>query len=100
MKGRQIKSKAGNLGERLTLHKEAVLSFLWHPYILFDNNQAERDLRMAKVKQKVSGAFRTETGAKIFARLRCVISTLIKQRLPVLSSLSHAFRGSLVIPGI
>jgi transposase len=98
-KGREIKSKAGNLGGRLSLHKEAILSFLWRPCIPFDNNQAERDLRMVKVKQKVSGAFRTEQGAKIFARLRGVVSTLIKQRLPVLSSLSQAFHGVPILPG-
>lgn len=97
--GRKIKSKAGNLGGRLSLHKEAILSFLWRPHIPFDNNQAERDLRMVKVKQKVSGAFRTEDGARIFARLRSVISTMIKQALPVLSSLSDTFRGKPTILG-
>ncbi|WP_230986672.1 IS66 family transposase, partial [Cohnella fermenti] len=78
---------------------EAILLFLRRPEIPFDNNQAERDLRMVKVKQKVSGAFRTQAGAITFARLRSVISTLIKQKLPVLSSLTDAFRGTLVIPG-
>ncbi|RAU90772.1 IS66 family transposase [Paenibacillus sp. YN15] len=96
-KGRAIKSKAGNLGERFLLHKEAVLSFLWRPCIPFDNNQAERDLRMVKVKQKISGSFRTEDGALWFARLRSVVSTFIKQRLPVLSSLSLAFSGTPVL---
>ncbi|THF72337.1 IS66 family transposase, partial [Cohnella fermenti] len=62
-KGKQKKSKAGNLGERFMLHKEAILLFLRRPEIPFDNNQAERDLRMVKVKQKVSGAFRTQAGA-------------------------------------
>lgn len=97
-KGKAIKSKAGNLGERLSRYQEAILSFLWRPEIPFDNNQAERDLRMVKVKQKVSGAFRTLAGAQIFARLRSVVSTLIKQRIPVLSSLSRAFRGIPILP--
>lgn len=92
-RGRKIKSKAANLGERLQLHKDSILRFLWDPQIPFDNNQAERDLRMVKVKQKVSGAFRTESGAKNFARMRSVISTLLKQQLPVLSSLTSAIRG-------
>lgn len=96
--GRKIKSKAGNLGERLSLHKTSILSFLWLPHIPFDNNQAERDLRMVKVKQKISGAFRTEAGAHIFARLRSVISTLIKQGLPVLACLSDALRGKTLLP--
>ena len=96
-KGRAIKSKAGNLGERFGVHKEAILKFLWCPEIPFDNNQAERDLRMVKVKQKVSGSFRTEAAAKWFARLRSVVSTYIKQQLPVLASLSLAFSGTPVL---
>lgn len=96
-RGRKIKSKAGNLGERLLLHKMAVLSFLWRPEIPFDNNQAERDLRMVKVKQKISGAFRTSAGADIFARLRSVVSTLIKHELSVLPSLSHSLRGQPIL---
>jgi len=92
-RGRKIKSKAANLGERLRIHKESIIRFLWDDHIPFDNNQAERDLRMVKVKQKVSGSFRTESGAKKFARMRSVISTLLKQQLPVLSSLTNAIRG-------
>jgi transposase len=92
-RGRKIKSKAANLGERFTLHKESILRFIWDEHIPFDNNQAERDIRMIKVKQKVSGSFRTQTGADIFARIRGVVSTLLKQNLPVLSSLTLALRG-------
>ncbi|WP_420800476.1 IS66 family transposase [Paenibacillus piscarius] len=96
-KGRAIKSKTGNLGERFLIHKEVILKFLWCPEIPFDNNQAERDLRMVKVKQKVSGSFRTEAAAQWFARLRSVVSTYIKQQLPVLASLSLAFSGNPVL---
>jgi transposase len=92
-RGRKIKSKAANLGERLTLYKQSILRFLWDEHIPFDNNQAERDLRMMKVKQKVSGSFRTKSGAKIFARLRSVVSTLLKQDRPVLTSLTSALCG-------
>lgn len=92
-RGRKAKSKAANLGERLMLHKASILRFLWDAYIPFDNNQAERDLRMVKVKQKVSGTFRTESGARIFARMRSVISTLLKQDSPVLFSLTNALRN-------
>jgi transposase len=92
-RGRKIKSKAANLGERFTLYKEAILRFIWDENIPFDNNQAERDIRMIKVKQKVSGTFRTQTGADIFARIRGVISTLLKQNLPILASLTSALRG-------
>jgi transposase len=92
-RGRKIKSKAANLGERFMLYKDAILRFIWDDHIPFDNNQAERDLRMVKVKQKISGSFRTESGAKIFARMRSVISTLLKQQRPVLSSLTDALCG-------
>ena len=95
LRGRKAKSKAANLGERLSLHKQTILRFLWDTHIPFDNNQAERDLRMVKVKQKVSGSFRTMTGAKQFARIRSVISTLIKQQKAVLSSLTSALSGQL-----
>jgi len=92
-RGRKSKSKAANLGKRFTLYKEAILRFLWDSRIPFDNNQAERDIRMIKVKHKVSGSFRTKAGADVFARIRCMISTLLKQKLPVLSSLTSALRG-------
>ncbi|MET3208579.1 UNVERIFIED_CONTAM: transposase [Paenibacillus sp. PvR008] len=92
-RGRKIKSKAANLGERLKVHKASILRFLWDADIPFNHNQAERDLRMVKVKQKVSGAFRTFAGAKVFVRTRSVISTLLKQDQPVLASLVNAFRG-------
>ncbi|WP_079415093.1 IS66 family transposase [Paenibacillus ferrarius] len=88
-----MKSKATNLGERFLIHKESIIRFLWDDHIPFDNNQAERDLRMVKVKQKVSGSFRTGSGARNFARMRSVISTLLKQQLPVLSSLTNALRN-------
>jgi transposase len=92
-RGPKAKSKAANLGERFMIHKSSILRFLWDAYIPFDNNQAERDLRMVKVKQKVSGTFRTVEGAKVFARMRSVISTLLKQDHPVLSSLTNALRN-------
>jgi transposase len=92
-RGRKVKSKAANLGERFLLHKEAILRFLQDERVPFDNNQAERDIRMVKVKEKISGTFRTQLGAECFARIRSVISTFLKQDIPVLSSLISAFRG-------
>ncbi|MFD2329903.1 IS66 family transposase [Cohnella sp. GCM10020058] len=93
-RGRKTKSKAANLGQRFLNYKDAILRFLYDAKAPFDNNQAERDIRMVKVKDKVSGCFRTEQGAKVFARVRGFISTLLKQQLPVLSSLSAALRGT------
>ncbi|TYA15284.1 IS66 family transposase [Paenibacillus faecis] len=95
VRGRQAKGKAGNLAERFEKWKSAILAFLRDAHVPFDNNQAERDIRMVKVKTKISGAFRTEAGAEHFARIRGVISTLLKQKRPILESLSSALQGRL-----
>ncbi len=62
-------------------------------YTTMSNNQAEQDVRMAKVRQKISGTFRSEQGAKIFCRNRRDIATLKKQGLPVFEYLQKAFQG-------
>ena len=64
----------------------------------FDNNQAERDLRMMKVQQKISGTFRSTEGADAFCRLRSYLGTLHKQGKNLLSALEHAFRGNPIEP--
>jgi transposase len=61
--------------------------------VTFDNNLAERDIRMTKLKLKISGTFRSEDGANAFARIRGYISTLKKQGLNVLHALTKAFLG-------
>lgn len=73
------KSVAGNLLARIIRYEDAVLRFMNDIRVPFTNNQAERDLRMAKVRQKVSGCFRSFEGAKIYARLRSYVSTVKKQ---------------------
>ena len=64
----------------------------------FTNNQAENDVRMAKVRQKISGTFRSVQGAEIFCRIRSYISTLKKQGLPVFEYIQKAFQGDAFIP--
>lgn len=73
------RTPAGNLLYRIITYEEAVLRFMYDLRVPFTNNQAERDLRMAKVRQKVSGCFRSIEGAKIYARMRSYLSTVKKQ---------------------
>ena len=76
--------KSYNLLIRLRDNKESVLRFLYEEDVPFTNNLAERDLRMMKVKQKISGGFRSMEGAEHFCRIRGVMSTLQKQNTPLL----------------
>jgi transposase len=91
-------SAAQNLLQRLGKYQAAVLAFIHDFRVPFDNNLAERDLRMMKVKQKISGAFRTWLGAETFANLRSYISTARKQGLNALAAIRSAFLGQPFIP--
>lgn len=99
-KGRVKQSKAYNLLMRLRDYEEDVLRFMHDFEVPFDNNQAERDLRMAKVRQKVSGCFRSREGAEAFCRIRGYISTLRKQAIHVLTALVQLFRGAPIMPAL
>ena len=90
-RGRAKSTPGRNLLRRLREHEEAVLAFALVEGVPFTNNQAERDLRPAKIKQKVSGCFRTEHGATVYARLQAMISTCRKQGRNVFVTLRNLF---------
>ena len=99
-RGRLKQAPARNLLERLWLQQEQVLAFLDDLTIPFDNNQAERDVRMLKTQQKVSGGFRSEAGADAFARIRGYLSTLRKQGVALLDAVRTLFTGSPLYPAL
>ena len=96
--GRQREGPLRNLLLRLKNHAAAVLVFMHDFAVPFDNNLAERDLRMAKVRQKIAGGFRSWRGAEIFCILRGYISTLRKQDQNILAALNTVFAGIPQIP--
>jgi transposase len=99
-RGRPKPSAAKNLLDRLDAHRALVLAFLYPFWVPFDNHLAERDLRMAKVRQKVSGGFRSGEGAALFCRIRGYISTLRKQGCHILPALQSVFEGNPFVPAL
>jgi transposase len=91
-------SPAYNLITRLHEHRDEVLRFITDLPVPFDNNQAERDIRMPMLKQKVSGCFRCDDGAQAFAIIRSYLSTLRKQSVDAYQALVMTFQGNPPMP--
>ncbi len=92
------KSTSLNLLNRVSGYKEQILSFMYDFDVPFDNNLAERDIRMTKVKQKISGTFRSEDGSNAFTRIRGYVSTIRKNGLNTLDSIKSIFTSNILDP--
>jgi transposase len=98
---RRVKqTPAHNLVTRLQDHRDEVMRFVTDLRVPFDNNVGERDMRMPKLKQKVSGCFRSEAGAHAFATVRSYLSTLHKQSADVYQALVLTFQGEPPMPRV
>lgn len=97
-RGRPRKTKARNLAERFEHYRDPILAFVTDFNVPFDNNLAERDIRMLKVQQKISGCFRSSAGADDFCTMRTYTSSLRKQGLSVWPALNSIFLGQILEP--
>jgi transposase len=95
-----IVAAARKLVNRLAARREQILLFMTDFRVPFDNNQAERDLRMLKVKQKIAGCFRTDKGADEFCRMRSYVSTMKKQGHSVMETIKSVFAGKILMPAL
>ncbi len=96
--GRPSRTKPANLVHRLDVYRDDVLRFARDFTSPFTNNLAERDLRMVKLRQKISGCYRTEAGATNYLTIRSYVSTARKQSINVLGALRDLFEDKPFLP--
>ena len=94
-RGKMAKSDAHNLWDRFKKYETAILLFAREPHVPFTNNRAERDLRMAKVKQKISGCFRRKQYAHAYCRISSYLQTMASQGINPLVAIQMALAGKL-----
>ncbi len=94
-RGNIAKSDAHNLWERFKKHESSILRFAHDPQVAFTNNRAERDLRMAKVKQKVSGCFRSKVYAEAYCRISSYLQTMANKGVNPLIAIQMALNGEI-----
>ncbi len=97
-RGSPKKTKTQNMLLRFDSHKEDILRFMSNFSIPFDNNLAEQAIRMMKVKQKISGCFRSKDGASSFAIIRSYIDTMRKNCYSIMDAIGLAMAGKPIIP--
>ena len=99
-RGRPKKGKPRNLAERFQKHRQDVLAFVYDFKVPFDNNLAERDIRMLKVQQKISGCFRSQSGAEDFCTIRSYLSTMRKQGVSIWTALASLSSDDILMPAL
>lgn len=97
-RGAVKKSKSKNLADRFVNHKEGIIQFAKNFTIPFGNNIAEQAIRMMKLKQKISGCFRSKAGATVFATIRSYIDTMRKNGYDIMDAIALAMNGKPIIP--